>query len=86
MESGKAISLETPVNQEKPKAYRSLLWPHLDELREWRSAQGFFKRAARREPGHFASILSFQAAGDPREVQSANHPDPAHNHRNHGDA
>jgi hypothetical protein len=37
--SGKAISLETPVNQEKPKAYRSPLWAHLDELRKWRSTQ-----------------------------------------------
>ena len=39
MKSGKAISVETPVNQEKPKAYRSPLWAHLDEIHKWRMAQ-----------------------------------------------
>jgi hypothetical protein len=37
--SGKAILLKTVVNQDKPKAYRSPLWSHLDELRKWRSTQ-----------------------------------------------
>jgi hypothetical protein len=39
MKSGKAISVKTPVNQEKPKAYRSPLWAHLDEIHKWRMAQ-----------------------------------------------
>ena len=39
MKSGKAIPVETPVNQEKPKAHRSPLWVHLDEIHKWRMAQ-----------------------------------------------
>jgi hypothetical protein len=39
MKSGKAIFVKTPVNQEKPKAYRSPLWAHLDEIHKWRMAQ-----------------------------------------------
>ena len=39
MKSGKAISAGTPVNHEKPKAYRSPLWAHLDEIHKWRMAQ-----------------------------------------------
>ena len=39
MKSGKAISVKTSVDQDKPKAYRSPLWAHLDEIHKWRMAQ-----------------------------------------------
>jgi len=39
METRKAISVEPLANQEKPKAYRSPLWAHLDEIHKWRMAQ-----------------------------------------------
>ena len=39
MKSGKPISVKTPVNQDKPKAYRSALCAHLDEIHKWRMAQ-----------------------------------------------
>ena len=39
MKSGKDISVKTRVDQDKPKAYRSPLWAHLDEIHKWRMAQ-----------------------------------------------
>ena len=39
MKSGKAISVKSQADQDKPKAYRSPLWAHLDEIHKWRMAQ-----------------------------------------------
>jgi hypothetical protein len=59
MESGKA-TLEARVNQDKPKAYRSLLWPHLDELRKWRSAQETWEAIADKLFAQYGLKVSLQ--------------------------
>ena len=62
MKSGKAISVKTPVNQEKPKAYRSPLW--LISMRftsgEWPNRPG--KRLVTSSSPNTASGFLFNAS------------------------
>jgi hypothetical protein len=71
MESGKAISLEAAVNQDKPKAYRSLPWPHLDELRKWRSAEETWEAIADKLLAQHGLKVLFNASRPSSNAQRA---------------
>ena len=49
------------MKQEKPKAYRSPLWAHLDELRKWRLAQETWEAIAAKLLARYGIKISFQA-------------------------
>ena len=51
----------TPVKQDKPKAYRSPLWAHLDEIHEWRLAQETWEAIADKLSLQYGLKISFQA-------------------------
>ena len=60
MKSRKAISVKTPVDQEKPKAYRSPLWTHLDEIHKWRTAQQTWEAISDKLFAQYGIKVSFQ--------------------------
>ena len=62
MKSGKAIPVESPVNQEKPKAYRSPLWAHLDEIHKWRMAQQTWEAISDKLCAQYGIKVSLQCA------------------------
>lgn len=56
----KAITLETPVKQAKPKAHRSPLWTHLDEIHRWRMAQETWEAIAKKLSLQYSIKVSIQ--------------------------
>jgi len=56
----KVIPLETTVKQDKPKAYRSPLWAHLDEIHKWRLARETWKAIANKLATQYGLKVSFQ--------------------------
>src|SRR6516165_4394173 len=49
------------MKQEKPKAYRSPLWAHLDELRKWRSSQETWEAISDKLFAQYGIKVSLQA-------------------------
>jgi hypothetical protein len=49
-----------PVKQEKPKAYRSPLWRHLDEIQKWRLAQETWEAIANKLSDQYRIKVSLQ--------------------------
>jgi hypothetical protein len=49
------------VMREKPKAYRSPLWKHLEEIRRWRRNQETWEAIAERLRVEFGIRISFQS-------------------------
>src|SRR6516165_9875251 len=62
METRKAISVEPLANQEKPKAYRSPLWAHLDEIHKWRMAQQTWEAISDKLCAQYGIKVSLQCA------------------------
>ena len=62
MKSGKAISVKTRVDQDKPKAYRSPLWAHLDEIHKWRMAQQTWEAISDKLFAQYGIKVSLQCA------------------------
>jgi len=62
METRKAISVESLANQEKPKAYRSPLWAHLDEIHKWRMAQQTWEAISDKLFAQYGIKVSLQCA------------------------
>ena len=56
----KAIPRETPVKQAKPKAHRSPLWTHLDEIHKWRMAQETWEAIADKLSVQYGIKVSIQ--------------------------
>src|ERR1700730_10879475 len=52
--------LQTPVKQDKPKAYRSPLWAHLDEIHKWRLARETWEAIANKLAIQYGLKVSFQ--------------------------
>jgi hypothetical protein len=48
------------VKQDKPKAYRSPLWAHLDEIHKWRSARETWVAIADKLATQYGLKVSFQ--------------------------
>ena len=59
--SAKVPHPQTPVKQDKPKAYRSPLWAHLDEIHEWRLARETWEAIANKLALQYGLKVSFQA-------------------------
>jgi hypothetical protein len=57
----KVIPLGTSVKQDKPKAYQSPLWAHLDEIRKWRLAQETWEAIADKLFLQYGLKVSLQA-------------------------
>jgi hypothetical protein len=55
------MEVPAPVKQDNPKPYRSLLWAHLDEIHEWRSAQETWEAIADKLFLQHGLKISFQA-------------------------
>ena len=47
--------------REKPKAYRSPLWKHLEEIRRWRREQETWEAIAERLRVNYGIVISFQS-------------------------
>jgi hypothetical protein len=47
--------------REKPKAYRSPLWQHLEEIRRWRRDQETWEAIAERLRVEYGIVISFQS-------------------------
>jgi hypothetical protein len=47
--------------REKPKAYRSPLWKHLEEIRKWRREQETWEGIAERLRVNYGIVISFQS-------------------------
>jgi hypothetical protein len=47
--------------REKPKAYRSPLWKHLEEIRKWRRDQETWEAIAERLRVEYGIVISFQS-------------------------
>ena len=47
--------------REKPKAYRSPLWKHLEEIRRWRREQETWEGIAERLRVNYGIVISFQS-------------------------
>ena len=47
--------------REKPKAYRSPLWNHLEEIRKWRRDQETWEAIAERLRVNYGIVISFQS-------------------------
>jgi hypothetical protein len=47
--------------REKPKAYRSPLWKHLEEIRRWRREQETWEAIAERLRVSYGIVISFQS-------------------------
>ena len=47
--------------REKPKAYRSPLWKHLEEIRKWRRDQETWEAIAERLRLNYGIVISFQS-------------------------
>ena len=47
--------------REKPKAYRSPLWKHLEEIRRWRREQETWEAIAERLRLNYGIVISFQS-------------------------
>jgi hypothetical protein len=47
--------------REKPKAYRSPLWKHLEEIRKWRRDQETWEAIAERLRIEYGIVISFQS-------------------------
>ena len=60
--SAKVTPLQTPVKQDKPKAYRSPLWAHLDEIHKWRLAQETWEAIANKLAIQYGLKVSFQSS------------------------
>jgi hypothetical protein len=58
--SAKVTPLQTTVKENKPKAYRSPLWAHLDEIHKWRLARETWEAIANKLATQYDLKISFQ--------------------------
>ena len=56
----RSTPLQTPVKEDKPKAYRSPLWAHVDEIRKRRLARETWEAIANKLAIQYALKVSFQ--------------------------